>query len=236
MEYLNTLPFSEGFKRTGLEEEAEVFRVIPSECARMFEKGLTDISLCPVGALHDMPAYEVFGQYCIGADGPVQTVKLLSRVPLEEIRRVKLDDHSRTSNLLLEILMERFWKKDWTLVKKQNGLVPDAFLMIGDKVFERQDEFPFHFDLSETWKSLTGMPMVFAVWITTPGMNRDVLGAIDSSFEAGMKEISNGAIHLEDWQRHYLLHNISYPFDEAKKRGMEMFLEWSRAFASPMIK
>src|SRR5688500_1817745 len=100
VEYLNTFPFSEGIKRTGLDKELEVHKVVPALCAQLFEERKVDVSLCPVGALMDMPDYELCGNYCIGADGEVGTVVLLSDVPLEQIKTVKLDDQSRTSNLL----------------------------------------------------------------------------------------------------------------------------------------
>src|SRR5688572_22700459 len=123
VEYLNTYPFSEGIRLTGLESKIEVHRVIPSLCAQLFEERRVDISLCPVGALMDMPDYEIQGKYCIGADGKVDTVMLLSDVPVEEISRVRLDDHSRTSNILLQILAKKHWKKEWKYFFSNSSLL-----------------------------------------------------------------------------------------------------------------
>ena len=45
VEYLNTLPFSEGIKRTRLDSKLDIHRVIPSRCAQLYDEGLVDISL-----------------------------------------------------------------------------------------------------------------------------------------------------------------------------------------------
>ena len=104
VEYLNTFPFSEGLRLSGFDQQHELHRVTPSMCAQLFQERKVDISLCPIGALRDMPDYKICGKYCIGADGEVGTVELLSQVPIEQIIKVRLDDQSRTSNILLQIL------------------------------------------------------------------------------------------------------------------------------------
>jgi chorismate dehydratase len=228
VEYLNTLPFSEGIKRTGMEERAEVRRVIPSACATLYAKGEADISLCPIGALDDLPPYKLLGKYCIGADGKVGTVVLLSRVPLDDIRTVMLDSHSRTSNLLLQILADKYWKRSWIYATESEKQQTDACLMIGDKVFVHRDDYPYSFDLGEAWKSLTGKPMVFAVWIATPETEDQWGALLDKAFENGMEALDHDVLPVEPWQKEYLKQNISYPLDEQKLEAMQLYLEWSR--------
>ena len=227
VEYLNTLPFSEGIKRTQLETELNVYRVTPSMCARLFDEGKVDISLCPVGALHDLPAHEIRGRYCIGADGEVGTVMLLSKVPLSEITSVRLDDHSRTSNLLLQILAARLWDKEWTYSLGAEDSLPQSCLMIGDNVFTYRDEYPYRYDLAAAWKELTGLPMVFAVWITRPGVPEELIRELDEAFESGFDFVKSADSGLEPWQTDYLIHNISYPLDTAKREAMELYLSWA---------
>lgn len=228
VEYLNTFPFYEGMRLTGLDQELEVYRVVPSECARMFKQNEVDISLCPVGALEEMGDYEIIGDYCIGADGPVNTVMLLSNVPLEDIKTVKLDSHSRTSNLLVQILAQNYWKKEWSYYDKENGVIPEANVMIGDKVFKEKDKFKYHYDLAGAWKELTGLPMVFAVWIAKPGIAVEPANKINESFIAGMEFVQRGKNSLESWQVDYLLHSISYPLDEQKRKALALFGKWSK--------
>jgi chorismate dehydratase len=232
VEYLNTFPFSLGIKHLNLEDRFEVCAVTPAQCARLFEQGDVDISLCPVGALEEMPPHEIRGSYCIGANGPVGTVMLLSKVPIEEIREVRLDDHSRTSNLLLQILAARWWKKEWHFSTTSSEELPETCLMIGDKVFANAGHYGYQFDLAAAWKELTGKPMLFAAWIARPGIPDELMTAIDSAFKAGMGLIKSGQSGLEDWQVSYLLNNISYPLDAEKLEAMHLYFKWAKAIGS----
>ena len=227
VEYLNTLPFAEGFRLHQVEQAIDIVKATPAECARLYEAGQVDISLCPIGALKDMPAYRLFGKYCIGADGAVGTVVLLSKVPLEKIQMVRYDDHSMTSNILLQILAQRFWKRDWEFYFQKTDALPEACLMIGDKVFENQSHYAYRYDLGEAWKEFTGLPMVFAVWIARPEVPGELLEEINQACETGLAWIAGSNGQLKDWQRNYLLHSISYPLDDAKKEAMRLYHEWA---------
>lgn len=215
-----------------LADRFEILSVPPAQCASLFKEGRVDISLCPVGALEDLPPFEVRGRYCIGADGPVATVMLLSKVPLEQITSVRLDQHSRTSNLLIQMLASKYWKKDWEFYASSDQTLPEACLMIGDKVFANASHFPYQYDLAKAWKELTGKPMVFAVWITRPDVPAEVVAALDEAFEAGMAWIKSGQSELADWQIAYLLQNISYPLDVPKQEAMQLFLDWAGEFSA----
>lgn len=182
-----------------------------------------DISLCPVGALRDMPDYKICGKYCIGADGEVGTVVLLSQVPIDEIKSVRFDDQSRTSNVLLQILAKHYWKKEWSYYFESDESQPESCLMIGDKVFRHKSEYQYAYDLADAWKAMTGLPMVFAIWIAKPDVPQSVIDEIDRSFEMGMHEVESGNTNLEDWEREYLLLSISYPFDEQKMMALRKF-------------
>jgi len=223
VEYLNTYPFSEGIRQSGLDNTLEVHKVTPSMCARLFQERKVDISLCPVGALDDMPDHEICGKYCIGADGEVGSVLLLSQVPIEQIVKVKFDDHSRTSNILLQILAKNYWKKDWSYYADTTKELPETCLMIGDKVFEHKEYFTYTYDLAEIWKLMTGLPMVFAVWIKKPGIPEEIIQAIDNSFELGMASVKSDQSTLEQWQKDYLLNCISYPLDERKMEALTLY-------------
>lgn len=233
VEYLNTFPFSEGIRLTGLDDKLEVHRVTPALCAQLFEERKMDISLCPIGALRDMPDYEIGGKYCIGADGKVGTVVLLSRVPVEEIEKVRLDDQSRTSNVLLQILARYYWQKEWKFYFDTDDQLPQTCLMIGDKVFAHRDQFAYSYDLAEAWKLMTGLPMVFALWIVKPGVPASVVDDIDRAFEAGMESVMNGDTDLKDWEKDYLMNSISYPLDEEKIKALKLFQSYDISDSHP---
>jgi chorismate dehydratase len=232
VEYLNTYPFSSGMQMTGFDTEHVIHRVIPAQCAALYKEGNVDVSLCPVGALGELPAYDIVGKYCIGADGPVKTVMLLSKVPLDEITAVRLDDHSRTSNLLLQILAQRHWKKAWSFYRDNSNGSATACIMIGDKVFDKAAAYPYQYDLAAAWKELTGLPMVFAVWIATPGLDEAVVVGIDEAFTQGMRAIADGRSSLAPWQIAYLTESISYPLDAGKREALALFTAWAKALVS----
>jgi chorismate dehydratase len=125
--------------------------------------------------------------------------------------------------VLLQILAKKYWKKDWSYYFNTTDSLAESCLMIGDKVFHYKEQFDYSYDLAEAWKSMTGLPMVFAVWIAKPGIPNEIIDAIDRSFETGMEIVQYGQTSLESWQKEYLLKRISYPLDGAKMEALRLF-------------
>lgn len=113
----------------------------------------------------------------ISCDGPVRSVLLLSKKPVERLdgRAVLLTASSRTSVALLELLCREVWKIQprFAQVRAEANdlehlaeLPHDAVLVIGDPalILSARHTYPYSVDLGETWKQLTGLPFVFAVW------------------------------------------------------------------------
>ncbi len=99
----------------------------------------------------------------ICADGPVESVLLRSKKPLDEIRSIRLFPESRTSNSLVQVLLLQYFGKNHDVHFTCNGLETDAIVMIGDKALcESQTDYTY--DLSDMWKQQTNLPFVFAVW------------------------------------------------------------------------
>jgi chorismate dehydratase len=103
----------------------------------------------------------------ISAAGAVDSIQVFSHVPFEQIRSVAVTPHSATSVALLRILVG----PDVTFAQLA-GSPADAFdavdgvLLIADEALHglRDGLAPVTTDLGERWRSLTGLPMVFAVW------------------------------------------------------------------------
>jgi chorismate dehydratase len=155
---------------------------------------------------------------------------LLSEVPMEEIETIVLDPQSRTSNILVQILAKHLWKKDWVFEKEVISGQGRSFVMIGDKVFQQQHRFPYQYDLAEAWKFLTGMPMVFAVWIAAPGVEDVLLKKLDNAFDLGMQHIRTQNGSFDAWKKDYLLRKLSYDFDARKQQAMHRYLELAHPF------
>ena len=144
--YLNTIPFIYGIEHEG-NLRAELLLSPPSLCAKNFAEHKADIALVPAAAVPSLADAQVVTEYCIGAAGPVRTVVLLSNEPIEKARRVFLDAHSLTSVQLAGYLLAKHWKvtpEYYTLedyAQLGHALPGDAFLLIGDKVFDHEGRF-----------------------------------------------------------------------------------------------
>ena len=109
--YLNTAPFISGIKKAQLEQQGlvELSLDYPSICAQKLIAGQVDVGLVPVATLPLLPNYSILGNTCIGAHGKVDSVMLLSDVPLAEIEEIVLDFQSLTSINLCRLLARDYW-------------------------------------------------------------------------------------------------------------------------------
>jgi chorismate dehydratase len=117
----------------------------------------------------------------------VLSVKLYFRVPPNDVRRVALDEGSRTSSALTQILLAELCgvRPRWETLPIGCGLASsdaDAVLLIGDRAIageertarseEREaDGFCDVWDLGERWCHWTGLPFVFAMWVARPDID-----------------------------------------------------------------
>jgi chorismate dehydratase len=232
--YLNTIPFLYGLRHSE-ELAAGLLLSPPSGCTKAFDERKADIALVPVGGLPQIKDsdFEIVTSWCIGADGPVRTVVLMSDSPLKKIKRVWLDSHSNTSVALARTLAAKYWKitPEWTplddysvLEKPEEG---DAFVLIGDKVFDNEGRFANTYDLAEEWQKQTGLPFAFAVWVARKSVPAETIAALENALTLGVERIYESILESDFADRpytyEYLTRNIDYFFDEQKRRGMQQF-------------
>lgn len=236
--YLNTIPFRYGMENSPeLLERIELSRDIPSRCASKLENGEAEVGLIPVAAIPQIKAAEVISDYCIGATGKVHTVLLCSQVPLNEISSIQLDYQSRTSVALCKILCKEHWKisPEFKLAEPgyENKLEGnEAGVIIGDRTFFLDSNYPFQYDLSEAWFEMTGLPFVFATWVSNKKMSDDFLHHFNKALKFGLEHIQEAIdaqdnINLEpEVLQTYLNKQIEYKLDEPKKKAMALFLDY----------
>ena len=99
--YLNTVPFIHGLKQSDLIHNIDLQLDYPSICADKLINRTVDLALVPVVVIPKLKDSHIISDYCIGADGAVDTVCLYSDVPITEIESIALDYQSRTSVALL---------------------------------------------------------------------------------------------------------------------------------------
>lgn len=232
--YLNTKPFIHGLKLAAL-PDVELSLDMPSEVARKLLQGEVDLGLVPVAVIPLLKEAHILPGFCIGADGPVLSVKLYSQVPLNEIKTVLCDYQSRTSVMLARVLAKELWKiaPGWKAAepgfeKQVEGST--AAVVIGDRTFTLNGSFPYEYDLSEEWKTLTGLPFVFACWVSNKVLPPDFVDRFCGAMDLGLNEIgtviaSEKAVYPEFDVENYLLHALKLRLNADGERGLRLFLE-----------
>ena len=154
---------------------------VPSRLASGLRTGALDVALVPsIEAIRGAASegLTILPNLAIAAQGEVRSVKLFVRTPWKAIRRLALDEGSRTSQALCRIwLTEVRGVRPETIEPHPLGVpieesLADAVLLIGDRAMT-VDPSPFAavVDLAHAWNVWTGLPFVFAVWAVRPGVD-----------------------------------------------------------------
>ena len=233
--YLNTRPLLYGLKLPPISDEIELIEDTPARLAELLMNNEIDVGLVPVAVIPQLKEYHIASDYCIATETEVASVCLFSEVPLDEIARVYLDYQSRSSVALLKWLMKEYWNihpelieaTDESFRKEIKGTT--AGLVIGDRAFEQRKISTFIYDLASEWRSITGLPFVFAAWISNKSLSKSFIQKFNEANALGLEHIDEIAeaqkFNLFDLKKYYRLH-LSYRLNERKKRGMELFLQY----------
>ena len=234
--YSNTYPFLHGLQQSTILDAVELQLESPSECARKLLSGQVDLGLVPVAVIPFIKDAHIISDYCIGADGAVESVCLFSQVPLEEITEILLDFQSRTSVQLMRILAERHLHISPKWTNTQDGYIAQiksttAGVVIGDRAFALHHQFPVVVDLALEWKNLTGLPFAFACWVSNKQLSESFTQDLNQALRYGVEHreeaIRERVTHNTEFMIHYVNHCISYPFDAPKQQAMHLFHQWS---------
>ncbi len=219
-----------------------VDEALPSVCAQALADGRCDIALVPVATLLDHPEWEVVPDIAIACRGAVQTVVVAAERPLAELSRILLDDASRSSALLLRVLLAaQGLTPTLEVVPHGEGAARVGqgvgALVIGDAAFGLAERFSHSVDLGALWFHTTGLPMVFAVWAARPGCLRpEHLEALLAAKNLGLRRIEEYARQYarehagtttslpESDYATYLRRAIRYGLDAYEREGLVEYL------------
>lgn len=233
--YLNSKPLIEGL--ADLVPDARLILDVPSRLADQLSRGALDVALIPSVEAFSDPDYEIVSDACVATRGQVLSVKLYSRVPLGEIRTLALDQGSRTSAALTKIMLaERYGVEPelhrLPLGKTVADTTADAILLIGDRAIEPPAEtFQATWDLGEEWLRWTGLPFVFAMWVTRKGVD---LGRVEAGLAAArdlgldrfrpiaQREAPQLKIS-EETAYNYFEKNLHFRLGSAERSGLRLF-------------
>jgi predicted solute-binding protein len=234
--YLNAAPLVWGLIHGPLRHRFRVENTLPSQCADALRAGEADAGLIPSIEYQRIENLKIVPVLSISSSGPVRSVLLVSRVPLDRIQSVALDTASRTSACLLEILFQRHFRISPRLVPHASDLkkmlrVCDAALVIGDPALDSDLAGLQAWDLSEEWKRMTGLPFVFAFWavraeVASPDLvfafHESTLHAIVNLRDIIQQEAQRTGL-APAFVRAYLTENIDYSFGEKNLVGLRRF-------------
>lgn len=225
--YLNAVPLTCGL------EDRLVF-LPPAQLARELRAGRLDAALLSVTEVLLSGDYDVLDGVAVASDGPVFSVFLAHRGPLEDVREITCDPASLTSvNLLRVLLAERGLHPDFRELKDYaDAARHDAVLLIGNPAIAFRLTLHDHalWDLGAAWRELTGRPFVYAVWALrreadTVTLRAELLAARDRGRRELPRLIAESPEFDEATRREYLTRHIRYDLGAAEKGGLTRFAE-----------
>ena len=228
MQYLNAKPLIVPY-------EGEVVFEHPARLADLLSAGEIDVALVPVFEALRQPDFPVVDGVAIASRGPVYSVVLAYRGPIKEIKAVRLDPASRTSNNLVRCILAEF---HGVRPEYRCGAGPceirehEGVLLIGNQAIRHREvahDGVSYLDFGEDWLAKTGLPFVYAVWqiraeIPNPAKVAEALRAVKL---AGVRRAREIARLQRDFDRafaeHYLTTYIKFDLGEEEKAGLMRF-------------
>ena len=236
--YLNARPLTAGLE--DMPHAFEIAHALPSQCAAELHAGRIDLGLIPsIEYARGPEPYCMVPGVAIATRGPVLTVRLFWRGEFSDVRRVALDTSSRTSAVLLRVLMRERFGMEPEFVAARPDLQEmlaraDAALLIGDAVFGAEDTGCESLDLGEEWVRFTGHPFVFAFWAGRPealcppqvdqlvqARDRGLAGV--SGIARAFSEVRKDAEFSAEFYERYLTEHICFELGETELTGLRAF-------------
>jgi|SRR5579871_1393781 len=234
--YLNAKPQVDWFHSLECDVDVEITYAVPSELAHMLREDRLDVANVSIFEGLQNPQLVIVPGISISAYGAVKSVRLFSKIPLDQIRSVALDTSSLTSSALTRILLrEQFGitpeyshhKPDLTAMLAGH----DAGLIIGDlKLF---DLLPgtVVYDLGQGWQDLTGLPFVYACWLARADRaTPDMSAILTRAKEWGLARLEQIATHWAarmqlplDRCLDYLIHVMNYDLTAEQIGGLTLY-------------
>ena len=233
--YFNTQPLLLGIEKADFLSKIELVKDYPAKVAQALIDGQIDIGLVPVAITPLLSNPHIVSDFCIGTKTKVASVAIFSKVPMEQIESIYLDYQSRTSVQLARILLKEFWKKDIQFLQAEEGYIQKiagttAGVIIGDRALANLTEFEYVYDLGEAWIEYTGLPFVFAAWMSNQPIPDDFKTLFNNANAYGVAHIGEvldqlpARTHSYDMETYYTK-NIEYRLTDTMQQGMQLFLE-----------
>ena len=215
-----------------LDADVEEVSGVPTDLNRRLIGGQIDVA--PISSIEwarNADSLRLLPRLCVSSEGAVDSIQLVSKLPLERVRSVAVTPESATSVVLTKVLLP-----DATQVPL--GEEADAKLLIGDAALKSAFEDPTpHHDLGRLWLERTGLPMVFAVW-AAPEPLVDGLTELEDALVASVRaaRAEPELLAYESSERYgypagflaRYFEKLRYRFGPRERAGLLTFLEMAR--------
>jgi chorismate dehydratase len=212
-----------------VEAEYEEITGVPTELNRLLLAG--ELDTAPISSIEyarHADRLRLLPRLCVSSEGAIDSIQLVSRVPLEEIRTVGITPESATSVVLTKVLLPH-------AAHVPLGEEADAKLLIGDAALKSAFEDPTpHHDLGKLWLERTGLPMVFAVWAAPDPPNPDLIELEDALVASVRAARANPEVLAYESSERYgypagflarYFEKLRYRFGPRERAGLYTFLE-----------
>ncbi len=228
VDYINTFPLAWSLARHLGDGLAEEVVGVPTRLNALLRAGDVDVAnVSSVEYARNHAEYVLLPSLCVGSDGAVESVQLVTEVPLPAVQSIAVTAQSASSVVLVRTLFP-------SAEIRPEGEPADARLMIGDEALRSAFDDPMpHHDLGALWRERTGLPMVFAVWaarVGTPGLDeldRALAGAVADAHEHSA-DVARAAAVRYGYPAGYLaryFEKLRYRFGERERAGLARFFE-----------
>lgn len=215
-----------------LDAEVEEVSGVPTELNARLVAG--ELDLAPISSIEyarNAGRLRILPRLCVSSEGAVDSIQLVSRLPLDAVRRVAVTPESATSVVLTKVLLPE-------AEHVPLGAEADATLLIGDAALKSAFEDPTpHHDLGRLWLERTGLPMVFAVW-AAPEPVADGLVELEEQLVASVRlaraepeRLAYEACERYGYPPGFLaryFEKLRYSFGPRERAGLLTFLELAR--------
>ena len=226
----------------------------PAGLADALKAGNLDIAFIPSIEYPNIPKGRIVPDISISSIGVVKTVLLICAKKLDKVQSIAVDDRSRTSVVLLKIILE-----NWGIRHCAFSPMPpdinfmldrsDGALVIGDAAFGADGSGLYTYDLSSEWFRLTKKPFVHAIIVAAAGsrIKPDLLEGLERA-KSVCQERMGRIVHEESAKLHitveecedYLMNKIIYNLGPGEIDGLKKFYEMAAEygfinFKSPIL-
>ena len=212
-----------------VDAEYEEITGVPTELNRLLLAG--ELDTAPISSIEyarHADTLRLLPRLCVSSEGALDSIQLVSKAPLEEIRTIGITPESATSVVLTKVLLPH-------AAHVPLGEDADAKLLIGDAALKSAFEDPTpHHDLGKLWLERTGLPMVFAVWAAPDLPSPDLIDLEDAlvasvrAARANPEALAHEAAERYGYPAGFLaryFEKLRYRFGPRERAGLYTFLE-----------